>query len=163
VIKILLPIDGSEASLDAVRHALALAAAGLHTQLVLVNVQEPASLYEVVTASADPEALERVAQAAGHHALKAAEDLVKVTGTPFESEVVSGDPASELADAAERHDCDAVVLGARGVGIVRAAVMGSVSQSLLHRLAIPVTVVRHADFEPSAYLDDEAIDEVAED
>jgi nucleotide-binding universal stress UspA family protein len=159
VLKILLPIDGSDASLDAVNHAIEMVNAGLHAQFVLVNVQEPASLYEVMTAGADAEALERVAQGAGRHALQAAEDLIRPTGTPFESEVVSGDPAAELVDAAERHACEAIVMGARGVGLVRGAVLGSVSQSLLHRLAIPITIVRHADFEPSAYADDEDGDE----
>ncbi len=154
MLKILLPIDGSEAALDAVRHALAMVAAGLHASFVLVNVQEPASLYEVVVTSGDAEALERVAEGAGRHMIEPAEALIKVTGTPFESEVLSGDPVAELVDAAERHGCEAVVMGARGVGVVRGALLGSVSNSLLHRLAIPVTIVRHADFEPSAFIDD---------
>ncbi len=155
MIKILLPVDGSEPSLDAVRHAIDLVNAGLHAQFVLVNVQEPASLYELVTAGADAEALERVAEGAGRHALQPAEALIKVTGTPFESEVVTaGDPAAALAEAAERHDCELVVMGARGVGLVRGALLGSVSNALLHRTAVPVTIVRHADFEPSAYPDE---------
>ena len=150
MLKTLLPVDGSEASLDAVRHAIALTQIGLHAYFVLVNVQEPATLYELVTAAGDVDALERVAQAAGRDMLKPAEDLVRVSGTPFESEVmVSGDPAAALAEALERHDCEAIVMGARGVGLVRGAVLGSVSQALLHRVSVPITVVRHADFEPS--------------
>ena len=46
--KILLPVDGSAAALAAVRHALALVQEGLRADFVLVNVQEPASLYEMV-------------------------------------------------------------------------------------------------------------------
>ena len=38
--KILLPVDGSDASLDAVRHALQLIREGLRASLVLANVQE---------------------------------------------------------------------------------------------------------------------------
>lgn len=143
MIRILLPIDGSPAAIDAVRHALSLVAAGLHANFVLVNVQEPASLYELMTAP-DAPTLERVAEGAGRHALEPAEALIKVTGTPYVSEVVTGDPAQALVEAAERHDCEAVVMGARGVGALRSAVMGSVSQSLLHRLSLPVTIVRHA-------------------
>jgi nucleotide-binding universal stress UspA family protein len=150
MLKILLPVDGSEAALDAVRHALDMVAAGLHASFVLVNVQEPASLYELVVAR-DAPTLERVAQGAGRHALEPAEALIKVTGTPYESEVVAGDPAAALVEAAERHDCEAIVMGARGVGALRSALIGSVSQSLLHRLSLPITIVRH----PDRTLDDE--------
>ena len=48
--KILLPVDGSELSLWAVRHAIELARSGLQARFVLANVQEPPTLYEVVTA-----------------------------------------------------------------------------------------------------------------
>ena len=150
MLKILLPIDGSEAALDAVRHALDMVAAGLHASFVLVNVQEPATLYELVVAR-DAPTLERVADGAGRHALEPAEALIKVTGTPYESEVVTGDPVAELVDAAERYGCEAVVMGARGVGAVRSALIGSVSQSLLHRLPLPITIVRH----PERLRDDE--------
>lgn len=49
MLKILIAIDGSECSLDAVHHALKLVEKGLQAQFVLANVQEPASLYELVT------------------------------------------------------------------------------------------------------------------
>ena len=62
--KILLPVDGSEVSLKAVRVALAMKTQGLAAEMVLANVQEPANLYEMMTAP-DPEVLERVSQAAG--------------------------------------------------------------------------------------------------
>jgi len=152
MIRILLPIDGSPAAIDAVRHALSLVAAGLHANFVLINVQEPASLYELMTAP-DAPTLERVAEGAGRHALEPAEALIKVTGTPYVSEVVTGDPAQALVEAAERHHCEAVVMGARGVGALRSAVMGSVSQSLLHRLSLPVTIVRHTVADTGGLID----------
>ncbi len=152
MIRILLPIDGSPAALDAVHHAVALTAAGLHASFVLINVQEPATLYELMTAP-DAPTLERVAEGAGRHALEPAEALINVTGTPFESEVVTGDPAQEIVDAVERHDCEMVVMGARGIGAVRSALMGSVSQSLLHRLTVPVMVVRHTHEVPGDMTD----------
>ena len=62
--KILLPVDGSELSLKAVRLAVDLLRQGLSGTLVLANVQEPATLYEMVVAP-DGEVLRRVATAAG--------------------------------------------------------------------------------------------------
>ena len=46
--KILLPVDGSKASLAAVELLVRLCDEGLHADVVLANVQEPASLYELL-------------------------------------------------------------------------------------------------------------------
>ena len=62
--KILLPVDGSEVSLNAVRFVIRLAKDGLQTSVVLANVQEPSSLYEMVVVQ-DPESLQRASAAAG--------------------------------------------------------------------------------------------------
>jgi nucleotide-binding universal stress UspA family protein len=48
--KILVPVDGSEPALDAVRHALRLRRAGLQASFVLATVQEPTFLYEMFLA-----------------------------------------------------------------------------------------------------------------
>jgi nucleotide-binding universal stress UspA family protein len=62
--KILLPFDGSEVALEAVRFAVRLGADGLAISVVLANVQEPASLYELMVAH-DPRVIEQVSAAAG--------------------------------------------------------------------------------------------------
>jgi nucleotide-binding universal stress UspA family protein len=142
MLKILLPVDGSDASLDAVRHALHLIGHGLSASLVLANVQEPANLYELVTAH-DPEVLRQVSAGAAAHLLEPAEALLRAAGVPWEREVASGDPAHVLAEMIERHGIDAVVMGARGLGAARSAAAGSVSHWLITHAPVPVTVVRH--------------------
>ena len=87
--KILLPTDGSELALMGVRHVLRLMHEGLATSVVLANVQEPASLYEIVVAH-DPEVLGNVSSAAGHHALKAAQALCSEAGVSCETEIGEG-------------------------------------------------------------------------
>ena len=77
--KILLPIDGSEVSLEAVRHAIALRREGLRAEFVLANVQEPATLYEMVRAP-DPQMLDEIRVAAGSHVLQSAEVLLREAG-----------------------------------------------------------------------------------
>lgn len=142
--KLLLPVDGSELSLEAVRFAQRLADQGLQVQAVLANVQEPASLYELVVAH-DVEVLERVVAEAGAHALAAAQALLGQAGISFESEVVKGDPAHMLVEMAERHGCDMVVMGARGHGGLRSALLGSVSHEVLHAAGIPVVIVKPSE------------------
>ena len=139
--KILLPVDGSDAALDAVRFAIRLARGGLPIQCVLANVQEPATLYEMVVAH-DAEVLHEVSDAAGAHAIAPAEALLRAAGIAFEAEVASGDPGNLLVEIAETFGCEMIVMSARGMGALRQALLGSVSQSVLHSSPVPVLLVK---------------------
>jgi len=139
--KILLPIDGSELALDAVRYAIRLTREGLPLQCVLGNVQDPATLYEMVVAH-DPAVLHDVSRAAGVHALAGAEDLLREAEIAYECDIVAGDPGHCLIDMAERFGCEMIVMSARGVGALRQALLGSVSQSVLHASPVPVLIVK---------------------
>jgi nucleotide-binding universal stress UspA family protein len=145
--KILLPVDGSDESLDAVRHALHLIREGLQASLVLANVQEPASLYELLRAH-DAEVIESVSHGAGVHSLEAASAMCTAAGVDFEAEIATGEPAHTLHDIAERLGCDMVVMGARGKGGTRGTRLGSTAHAMLHDAALPVTIVRHAELPP---------------
>ena len=153
--KILVAVDGSEAALQAVREALRMIGEGLRASLVLANVQEPATLYEMLLAH-DPEVIEQVSAEAGLHLLEPARALARQAGVEHEIEVARGDPAHTLIDVAENFGCDMVVMGARGLGTLRSALLGSVSHEVLHAAQVPVLVVKQAA------APDEAPDEVAD-
>lgn len=144
--KILLPVDGSEVSLKAVRFAIGLLQQGLSGSLVVANVQEPATFYEMVVAP-DAEVLQKVSTAAGVDTLEAAESLLMEAGVVYEREIASGDPAHTIVDIAERFACDMIVMGARGTSALRSALLGSVSNEVLHAAQVPVMIVK-LDEEP---------------
>ncbi|GAB3357654.1 MULTISPECIES: universal stress protein [Giesbergeria] len=148
MLKILIAIDGSECSLDAVQHALKLVQKGLQAQFVLANVQEPASLYELVT-SRDPELIAAASLEAGHHLMAPALALLQQAGLECETEVGIGDPAHTLVDIIEDTGCDLVLIAARGQGAIASALLGSVSQELAHASPVPVTIVHAIDVEPA--------------
>ncbi len=139
--KILLPFDGSAPALEAVLMAIRLAADGLDTSVVLANVQEPASLYELMVAH-DPQLIEQVSAEAGANTLLPAQALLKDAGIAFETEVATGDPAHTLVDILENYACDLVVMGASGTSTLRSALLGSVSNELLHAAGVPVMIVK---------------------
>ncbi|MDR3455741.1 MAG: universal stress protein [Rhodoferax sp.] len=139
--KILLPVDGSEMSLKAVRFAIELTRKGLQADMVLANVQDPVSLYEMVMAP-DPQVLENVSEGAGAYLLKGAEALLKQAGVVYECEVASGDPGHTIIDIVERFGCDMVLMGSHGKGSLRSALLGSVSQAVLHAARVPVLIVK---------------------
>ena len=142
--KILLPFDGSTMALEAVRFAIRLASDGLDTSVVLANVQEPASLYELMVAH-DPQVIEQVSAAAGKNTLLPAQALLDVAGIAYETEVASGDPAHTLVDILENYGCDLVVMGASGNTTLRSALLGSVSNEVLHAAGVPVMIVKGAE------------------
>jgi nucleotide-binding universal stress UspA family protein len=141
--KILLAIDGSEAALEAVHHALRLVHSGLNATFVLANVQEPASLYEVVVAH-DAKVLEDVSASAAAHSLEPAHVLLRTAGVHFEVDISHGNPGHLLVDAAERFGCGLIVMGERGVGTPFGSGLGSVAATVLRDAAVPVTLVKLA-------------------
>ena len=151
--KILLPVDGSEISLEAVRFVIRMSRDGLNTSVVLANVQEPSTLYELVVAH-DPQVLEQVSASAGAHTLQAAQALLDEAKIVYECEVASGDPAHTLVEIVERFGCELVVMAASGTSSLRSALLGSVSSEVLHAAGVPVMIVKSA-VEPDSALGDD--------
>ena len=139
--KLLIPVDGSEPALQAVRHALHLQREGLRASFVLATVQEATYTYELMLAP-DADVLDRVTGAVGARALKSAEALFEAAGLAFEREIGTGDPAQMLLAIAQRCGCQAIVMGARGRGALQSVLLGSVSSAVLQASTLPVTIVK---------------------
>lgn len=55
--------------------------------------------------------------------------------------VVFGDPAVEILQKADDLNCDAVIMGTHGKGLISHAFLGSVSERVLHRIKKPVFII----------------------
>jgi nucleotide-binding universal stress UspA family protein len=55
--------------------------------------------------------------------------------------VVLGDPTNEILQKADDLNCDIVILGTHGKGIIGHTFLGSVSEKVLHRISKPVFVI----------------------
>ena len=140
--KILLPVDGTELSLHETRFALHLVRQGLKASFVLVNVQEQATFYEMVTAQ-DPELIDTAAYEAGEDLMAPSARLLQEAGVSFETAVVSGDPVNALLDLIELHHCDMVLMGSRALGPWRRLIEGaSTSRKLIDESPVPVLLVK---------------------
>jgi nucleotide-binding universal stress UspA family protein len=118
---------------------------GLRASFVLVNVQEPPSLYKVLVAH-DAEVIEQSRGAASADLLQGAKALLDAAGVDYGSEVAGGTARYLIIELLENYGCDAVVMGARGMG--DASGIGSVAEQLLLHSPVPVTLVRrHAEGE----------------
>lgn len=160
--RIMIAVDGSDLALDAVRHGIALVRrGGLQATLVLGHVQEEASFMELATRGADMVAAASVE--AAQDLMASAVALVDAAGVPYETEIGLGAVAATLVDMVERCGCDALIIGARGLGGLRGTLLGSVSQALVQQSPVPVTVVKHAEPEELPEDDDQDDDVGAQD
>jgi nucleotide-binding universal stress UspA family protein len=56
--------------------------------------------------------------------------------------LASGDPATEICDAAARESCDLIAMATHGHGFLNDVVRGSVANAVRHRSLVPVLLVR---------------------
>lgn len=76
--------------------------------------------------------------------LESQADGLEAGGLQVECVLAGGDPASEIAAAAEREKCDLVAMSTHGHKGVQDLLRGSVANDVRHRTTVPVLMVRGA-------------------
>lgn len=150
-IGIVVGVDGSPSSTAAVRWA-AQEAQTRNLPLLVVTVLAPIAPVggpwpEVPV----PEGYERLQQSEAQEildtALRTAADSVQGHGPQITGEMVLGPIVANLVDMSQR--AEMMVVGCRGEGGVKRALLGSVSSGLVHHAHCPVAVI-HAEELPSS-------------
>ena len=126
--KILVPVDGSESSDHALGKAIELANA-LKAKLMFLYVANVNQL--AVNSCLSAELLEAVNKA------EKAPDTVET-----ERITETGSPAPVIIDVAEEYGVDLIVMGSRGLGLVKGVLLGSVSQYVVENAKCAVMVVK---------------------
>jgi nucleotide-binding universal stress UspA family protein len=126
----LLPLDGSESSLAAVRQAAALAKAcrPLEPSLTLFHVIDLALLGMNI----DTGAHDLVKK--GENILAAARRILQEAGLEgcWEEKLVTGDPAQAIVQQAEEGQYPLIMMGSRGLSGLAKLLIGSVTSSVVH-------------------------------
>ena len=145
--KILLAADGSEEADLALRTATDLATS-TDSELHIVYVEAasyvfPTSDWETVGVEGLPTRLDEMAEEAARTNVDEQVQTVGETygGIPGAHARV-GFPDAEIVDLAKEIGAGLIVMGSRGMGGVRRALMGSVSDSVVRHAHCPVLVVR---------------------
>ncbi|MBQ8699287.1 MAG: universal stress protein [Schwartzia sp.] len=135
--KILVSLDGSEISERACAKAVELAAA-MKSKLVFLYVANVNQL--AVHSCLSSELLEAVNKA-GDVILTHAEENAP-EGVETERVLETGSPAPTIVDVAEEIGADLIVMGSRGLGLVKGVFLGSVSQYVVENAKCAVMVVK---------------------
>jgi len=136
--KILIATDGSETALAAIDAGLELAAQE-HAEVVFVHVT---SLLELSPETDGHEAPERLPRAEADAALCEAIERAQEHGVTAKTELLIGYAPKQIVRLARDIDAELIVVGSRGLGRVKSAVLGSTSREVLAKADRPVMVVR---------------------
>ncbi|XP_042045898.1 universal stress protein PHOS34-like [Salvia splendens] len=151
--KVLVPVDESEGSLYALRWALD-HLFGLEppeqeqAAVTLVNVQptfQPFIYPAGPVVYATPAVIDSVKKAQEQNAaaiLARALRICKEKKIKAEALILQGDAKDKICEAAEELHVDVLVIGSRGLGTIKRALLGSVSNYCVHHVHCPVLVVK---------------------
>jgi nucleotide-binding universal stress UspA family protein len=142
MMKILLPVDGSENALRATRFAIRVAKAGAEpAELHLLNVQPPI-LSGDVSMFVSRDQIDAYCHDAGIQALASARAALDESGVRYVFHIGVGPLAETIAAYARDKGCDQIVMGSRGLGSITGMLLGSVTTRVMHQVDVPVTLVK---------------------
>lgn len=135
--RILVPVDGSEIAERVVEQAIYLAQLN-EARLDFIYV---ANINQLAINACLSEAILESVMKAGNVILDRAMDKVP-EGVQASGYTETGSPAAVILEFAEKEDNDLIVIGSRGLGLVKGVLLGSVSQHVVERAHCPVVVVK---------------------
>jgi nucleotide-binding universal stress UspA family protein len=138
--RLVVPTDFSETADRALSKAIEMARA-LPARISLVHVFSPVVVLPppidmVSLSTVFPRAQEKMEEALE---LRAAQ--VREAGVDCDTELVEGSPHVEIVAFAEKVNAELIVVGTHGRGGLAHAVLGSVTERVIHRTTCPVLVV----------------------
>ncbi|MBP3222196.1 MAG: universal stress protein [Neisseriaceae bacterium] len=140
-------VDGSRTSLQALNHAAKLAALS-EADMTLVNIANPSEYMALAPEFLQQESYESAAMSQGNEVLEYAEKIAKEAGVKVVHRhlavSVKGarDMAQQLVDYAEEQKADLLVLGTHGRTGLMHLLMGSFAETVMRQSTLPLLIIR---------------------
>jgi nucleotide-binding universal stress UspA family protein len=141
---LLVPTDGSQLSVEAIKHGVAFAKdAGAKISFLTVTEPFHTISFEADQLEATASGYQKYMADRAARCLAEAAKLAKDAGISFEElHVVDDQPYRAIIHTAEAKGCDLIVMGSHGRRGISAIVLGSVTVKVLTHSTIPVLVYR---------------------
>jgi len=143
--KIIVPIDGSKYSMEAVKTALKYAKA-TKTDIYLMTVTPFISGLDLEISAGAMDKLNESMKSRGEDVLRKAQDILKAEGVTANTILSSSiSAADEIISFAEKEKADLIIIGSRGLGDKATRfIMGSVATKVVSHAPCNVYVVKSA-------------------
>ena len=140
--KLLVPFDGSENAVRALRYAISVAQEHRPVAIHVVTVHGEPEEYGYMEAYVSREKLAELQRQHSEARLAVAEGILKAAALPYEAEILVGHTAQAIAQRADELGCDGIVMGTRGMTAIGSLVLGSIATKVVHAAHVPVTLVK---------------------
>lgn len=140
-------VDGSETSINALKHAAELAGVN-SARLTLVHVANPAEYMALAPEFLQHESYEAAAVAQGNEVLDAAERTARELGVKntvkhlLVANKGAREMAQDLVDYADENGADLLVLGTHGRTGLMHLLMGSFAETVMRQSHLPLLIIR---------------------
>jgi len=143
MLKLLVPVDGSESSSRAVNHLIKkLGWFKDGAEIHLLNVQHPIPYGNRVSSVIGHDKIAQFHQEEGMAALKNAMKKLDAAKFKYHYHIGVGEAAEVICQYAKDKGCDQIFMGTRGLGTVSGLVLGSVATKVIHLSPVPVLLVK---------------------
>lgn len=142
LIVLLVPLDGSEAAVRALRYAMQVARRDGQVRLHLLTVHPEPLVYGEVQVYMGREKAAAAATTHDSAVLREAETVLQGSGLAYDMEALEGTAAEVIVRRATELGCDQIIMGTRGLGRVGSMLLGSVTTAVLQKAPCPVTLIR---------------------
>jgi nucleotide-binding universal stress UspA family protein len=141
---VLIPIDGSDPAMRAVRSFIGLARSAPAMHAILLNVEPAVPLMQRMVDGRPGEVrrIEGPLRDKGEKLLAPAKAELERAGVRYTSFVEFGDPADVIVARAKEWTVDLIVMGTQGRGGIGSLLLGSVAQKVLRQAEVPVMLVK---------------------
>ncbi|MDO1510954.1 MULTISPECIES: universal stress protein [unclassified Neisseria] len=145
--RIMVPVDDSQTSLQALKEACSLAQA-IDATVVAVHVVDLGQFDWGAPGFTDAAALRKAVENTGVKVLKRASEELKKVGVKHETLILesAGDRIADLlVEQATEEKCDLIVMGTHGFSGLMHLLLGSVAEGVIRKSNVPVLLVRRKD------------------
>ncbi len=141
--KILLPVDGSESSKNAVKHALNLAKNHSSVNFIVITVINLSDFQRARDFMANPEKIIEAAKENYDSILRDTKEMFDAEGvSSVETALIeSGDTAEAIVNTAKQQGVDQIIMGTRGMSSLKSFALGSIANKVISHVTIPVTLI----------------------
>jgi nucleotide-binding universal stress UspA family protein len=139
---LLVPIDGSKPAWRALDFAARLARGSLEGVVHALYVHPRIDVSGKVQIFVSETHMREMAMKESQPLIDAAKERLAALEVAHSVDILEGDAADVIVRRAMELDCDAIVMGTRGMGRVASFVIGSVATRVLSLTSIPVTLIK---------------------